>query len=187
MVEKTKNGAEKKGTPLYVKIFIALFAGIAFGYVLNFMGGVENEIINGYVLPFFQFIGDLFIKLIKMIVVPLVFFCIIDAALSLGDIKKLRSIGVKTHHLVFSNGRYFSNHRSDTCQYHQTWARLAAGNGRDSNGSERTSGYLPDTARLNPVQPIPGTDKRRDDADYRLLPVPWICHHQHRQGSAAVM
>ena len=43
MVEKTKNGAEKKGTPLYVKIFIALFAGIAFGYVLNFMGGVENE------------------------------------------------------------------------------------------------------------------------------------------------
>ena len=96
MVEKTKNGAEKKGTPLYVKIFIALFAGIAFGYVLNFMGGVENEIINGYVLPFFQFIGDLFIMLIKMIVVPLVFFCIIDAALSLGDIKKLRSIGVKT-------------------------------------------------------------------------------------------
>ena len=96
MVEKTKNGAEKKETPLYVKIFIALFAGIAFGYVLNFMGGVENEIINGYVLPFFQFIGDLFIKLIKMIVVPLVFFCIIDAALSLGDIKNLRSIGVKT-------------------------------------------------------------------------------------------
>ena len=96
MVEKTKNGAEKKETPLYVKIFIALFAGIAFGYVLNFMGGVENEIINGYVLPFFQFIGDLFIKLIEMIVVPLVFFCIIDAALSLGDIKKLRSIGVKT-------------------------------------------------------------------------------------------
>ena len=96
MVEKTKNGEEKKGTPLYVKIFIALFAGIAFGYVLNFMGGVENEIINGYVLPFFQFIGDLFIKLIKMIVVPLVFFCIIDAALSLGDIKKLRSIGIKT-------------------------------------------------------------------------------------------
>ena len=96
MVEKTKNGEEKKETPLYVKIFIALFAGIAFGYVLNFMGGVENEIINGYVLPFFQFIGDLFIKLIKMIVVPLVFFCIIDAALSLGDIKKLRSIGVKT-------------------------------------------------------------------------------------------
>ena len=82
--------------PLYVKIFIALFGGILFGYILNFMGGVENAVINDYILPFFQFIGDLFIRLIKMIVVPLVFFCIIDAALSLGDIKKLRSVGVKT-------------------------------------------------------------------------------------------
>lgn len=89
-------GKKKKETPLYVKIFIALFAGIVFGYILNFMGGVNNPIINDYILPFFQFVGDLFIKLIKMIVVPLVFFCIIDAALSLGDIKKLWSIGVKT-------------------------------------------------------------------------------------------
>ena len=88
---------------------------------------------------------------------------------------------------VFSNWRYFSNHRSDTCQYHQTGTWLAAGNGRDSNGGERTSGYLPDTARLNSVQPISGTDKRRDDADYRLFPVSWICHHQHWQGSTAVM
>lgn len=87
---------EKKKMPLYVKIFIALFSGIVFGYILNSLGGVENAVINNHLLPFFQFIGDLFIKLIKMIVVPLVFFCIIDAALSLGDIKKLRSIGVKT-------------------------------------------------------------------------------------------
>ena len=63
---------------------------------MNFLGGVNNPIINNYILPFLQFIGDLFIRLIKMIVVPLVFFCIIDAALSLGDIKKLRSIGIKT-------------------------------------------------------------------------------------------
>ena len=87
---------EKKSMPLFVKIFIALFAGIVFGYVLNFMGGVDNPVINDYILPFLQFLGDLFIRLIKMVVVPLVFFCIIDAALSLGDIKKLRSVGVKT-------------------------------------------------------------------------------------------
>lgn len=87
---------EKKQVPLYVKIFVALFSGIVFGFILNFMGGVNNPTINNYILPFLQFVGDLFIKLIKMIVVPLVFFCIIDAALSLGDIKKLRSIGIKT-------------------------------------------------------------------------------------------
>ena len=88
-----------------MKIFIALFAGIIFGYILNFMGGVENPVINEYILPFLQFLGDFFIKLIKMIVVSLVFFCIIDAALSLGDIKKLRSIGVKTIlWFLFSSG-----------------------------------------------------------------------------------
>ncbi|MFR3284750.1 MAG: hypothetical protein ACLTR6_10795 [Clostridium fessum] len=57
--------SEKAATRCTVKnIHLHVFAGIAFGYVLNFMGGVENEIINGYVLPFFQFIGDLSIKLI---------------------------------------------------------------------------------------------------------------------------
>lgn len=87
---------KKKTIPLYVKIFIALGLGIVFGFILNLLGGVENQIINSYLLPFLQFLGDMFIKLIKMVVVPLVFFCIIDAALSLGDIKKLRSVGVKT-------------------------------------------------------------------------------------------
>lgn len=86
----------RKELPLYAKIFIGLGAGIIFGFILNRMGGTENEMINGMILPLLQFFGDLFIKLIKMVVVPLVFFSIIDAALSLGDIKKLASVGVKT-------------------------------------------------------------------------------------------
>lgn len=88
--------AGTKKMALHVKIFIALFLGVGFGYVLIFMGGVNNPIINSYVLPFLQFLGDLFLKSIKMVVVPLVFFSIVDAALSLGDLKKLKSIGIKT-------------------------------------------------------------------------------------------
>lgn len=87
---------EKQPMKSHIKIFIALAGGIVFGYILNLMGGVENAFINDYILPFLQFMGDLFLKLIKMVVVPLVFFCIIDAALSLGDIKKLKVIGFKT-------------------------------------------------------------------------------------------
>lgn len=87
---------EKIKIPEYVKIFIGLFSGIAFGYVLNFMGGVNQPVINLYCIPFLQFLGDLFIKLIKMAVVPLVFFSIIDAAISLGDLNKLKSVGLKT-------------------------------------------------------------------------------------------
>lgn len=85
-----------KELPSYVKIFIGLFLGIIFGYILNIMGGTNNLIINNHLLPLLQFLGDFFIRLIKMIVVPLVFFSIMDAPISLKDINKLKSIGIKT-------------------------------------------------------------------------------------------
>ncbi|MCI6152643.1 MAG: dicarboxylate/amino acid:cation symporter [Fusobacterium perfoetens] len=87
---------DSKKIPLHIKIFIALFLGIGTGYILNFMGGVNNPMINDHILPFLQFLGDFFIKAIKMVIVPLVFFSVTDAALSLGDIKRLRSVGLKT-------------------------------------------------------------------------------------------
>ena len=96
MADESKKVQSGKTIPLYGRIFIALGIGVAFGYVLNMMGGTHNPVINGYILPFLQFLGDFFIKLIKMVVVPLVFFCIVDAALSLGDINKLKSVGVTT-------------------------------------------------------------------------------------------
>ncbi|MCF7792254.1 MAG: dicarboxylate/amino acid:cation symporter [Victivallales bacterium] len=87
---------KKKKMSLIKKIFIGLFLGILFGYILNALGGKECYHIKEYFLPFLDFVGDLFIRLIRMVVVPLVFFCIIDAAVSLGDLKKLRTIGLKT-------------------------------------------------------------------------------------------
>lgn len=87
---------KRKKLSLVKKIFIGLILGIVFGYILNFMGGTQNAIINDYIFPFLSFVGNLFIRLIRMVVVPLVLFCIIDAAISLGDIKKLRTIGFKT-------------------------------------------------------------------------------------------
>lgn len=85
-----------KRLPLHIKIFIALFLGIGSGYILNFLGGISNPMINDKIIPFLQFLGDFFIKAIKMVIVPLVFFSVTDAALSLGDIKRLRNVGLKT-------------------------------------------------------------------------------------------
>ncbi len=93
---ETLNKPKKKKMSLVIKIFIGLFLGVVVGYVLNILGGENNAVIANYIFPFLQFVGDLFIRLIRMVVVPLVLFCIIDAALSLGDIKKLRTIGIKT-------------------------------------------------------------------------------------------
>ncbi len=85
-----------KRLKMHHKIFIGLFLGVILGYILNFIGGEENAFVVTYAIPFLQFLGDVFIRLIRMIVVPLVFFSIIDGVLSLGDVRKLRSIGLKT-------------------------------------------------------------------------------------------
>lgn len=93
---ETTAAKPKKKLSLLAKIFIALGLGIVFGLILNAMGGTDVPVINDIILPILQFMGDLFIRLIRMIVVPLVFFSIMDAAFSLGDIKKLTSVGIKT-------------------------------------------------------------------------------------------
>ena len=79
---------EKKRLSLASWIFIGLIAGIAVGFA--FIGHVEAA--EKYIKPF----GTLFLNLIKFIVVPIVLFSIISGVISLGDIKKVGSIGVKT-------------------------------------------------------------------------------------------
>lgn len=97
---------KQKGLKLYHKIFIGLFLGVVIGIALNYMGGTENPFIGAKVLPFLEFLGALFLKLIKMVVVPLVFFSIIEGVTSLQDVRKLRSIGVKTVLLILGSAMF---------------------------------------------------------------------------------
>ena len=69
---------------LYTKIFIGLALGILFGI---FFGDTAN---------IFYPVGQVFIRLIKMIVIPLVFASVFVGTSSLGDPKKLGRIGGKT-------------------------------------------------------------------------------------------
>jgi Na+/H+-dicarboxylate symporter len=80
---------------LYHKIFLGLFLGIGVGVVLSSMGGPDNPTI-AKLMEFFVFLGNLFIRLIRMVIVPLVFFSITSGVINLGDIKRLRNIGFKT-------------------------------------------------------------------------------------------
>ena len=72
------------GTKLHTKILLALLAGIPLGLLL----GPRAEEIRP--------IGTLFVRLIRMIVVPLVFSSLFVGTASLGDIRKLGRIGAKT-------------------------------------------------------------------------------------------
>ncbi|WP_244281991.1 dicarboxylate/amino acid:cation symporter [Maledivibacter halophilus] len=69
---------------LSTKVFIGFALGILLGLIFK-----EKILI---IKP----LGDLFLRLIKMIVVPLVFFSIISGITSMGDIQKLKKVGTKT-------------------------------------------------------------------------------------------
>ena len=99
---KNKNVKEKKKEKkigLTTKIFIALLLGAVFGIVLCYLipdSKVKNDIIVEGIL---YVIGQGFIRLMKMLVVPLVFCSLVCGSMAIGDTKKLGTVGVRT--LVF--------------------------------------------------------------------------------------
>lgn len=79
---------EKRKLTLATKIFIALILGIIVGMALT----SHSDIAVSYIKPF----GTIFLNLIKWIVTPLVFFSIMAGVISMRDIKKVGSVGIKT-------------------------------------------------------------------------------------------
>ena len=83
----------KKGSRITTYIIIALVIGIVLGFVLN--KNVAPERIENITEPF-SLLPDVFLRLIKMIVAPLVFFTLVVGVAKLGDVKAVGRIGAKT-------------------------------------------------------------------------------------------
>lgn len=93
------NNRKTKKLGLTTKIFIALIAGAILGVFLNYgvpSGNFKDQIVVGGI---FYVIGQGFIRLMRMLVVPLVFCSLVCGSMSVGDTKKLGGVGVRT--LVF--------------------------------------------------------------------------------------
>lgn len=93
------NNRKIKKLGLTTKIFIALIAGAILGVFLNYgvpSGNFKDQIVVGGI---FYVIGQGFIRLMRMLVVPLVFCSLVCGSMSVGDTKKLGGVGVRT--LVF--------------------------------------------------------------------------------------
>ena len=73
---------------LATQIFIALVLAIIAGLLL----GKNAQLANDYIKPF----GTIFLNLLKFIVCPIVLFSILCGMISMKDIKKVGSIGLKT-------------------------------------------------------------------------------------------
>lgn len=79
---------QKKKLSLATQIFIALVLAIIVGLLM----GNHADIANSYIKPF----GTIFLNLIKFIVVPIVLFSIMCGIISMRDVRKVGSIGLKT-------------------------------------------------------------------------------------------
>ncbi len=71
-------------------IFAGLILGIVFGTVMH-----HYNLQNHFIMDTLSFIGELFIRMISMIVIPLVISAIIIGITSIGDNKQLGKLGTK--------------------------------------------------------------------------------------------
>lgn len=79
-------------TPLWKRVLFALVLGIVAGVL---MGEHVNSI---------KWIGDLFIRAIKMLIVPLIFFSLVSGITAVGDIGKLGKVGGRAIGLFLLTG-----------------------------------------------------------------------------------
>ncbi len=70
--------------PLWARVLIGLFAGGLLGYLFGETAAQAKPI------------GDAFVKLIRMLIVPLIFTTLTAGVIAMGDPKKLGSLGLRT-------------------------------------------------------------------------------------------
>ncbi|HUP59052.1 MAG TPA: dicarboxylate/amino acid:cation symporter [Thermoanaerobaculia bacterium] len=86
----------RRGIPLHTKILIGLIAGAAIGGTLNAIFGAGAPTLVFIADHFTNPIGQLFLRLLLLLVVPLVFSSLVIGVAGLGDLRRIGRIGVKS-------------------------------------------------------------------------------------------
>ena len=76
--------------PVYLQILIGMCAGIIMGLIAVHMNG--HQVITNWVKPW----GQLFIRLLQLVAIPLVFVSLVKGVIGLTDISRFSKMGVKT-------------------------------------------------------------------------------------------
>lgn len=92
----SKKKSKDSSMQLATKILIALAIGVVVGIIVHefLPAGTfrDTVLVNGI----FHLVGQMFLRAIMMLVVPLVFISLVNGAASMGDITKLGRVGAKT-------------------------------------------------------------------------------------------
>jgi len=87
---------QPKGMALHTKILIGLAVGTIAGVAVNRLVGGDNPRVAWVIDNFTHPVGQLFLRLLLMIVVPLVFASLVVGVAGIGDIRKLGRVGLKS-------------------------------------------------------------------------------------------
>ncbi|MBV7440914.1 dicarboxylate/amino acid:cation symporter [Weeksellaceae bacterium TAE3-ERU29] len=80
-----------KKLELHWQIMIGMIVGITFGYLMTFWSG-GAKFINDWIVPF----GTIFIRLLKLIAIPLILASLVKGISDLQDISKFKNMGIRT-------------------------------------------------------------------------------------------
>ncbi len=86
---------EKKSLPLHTQIFIGLFVGLMAGLAVNFFAP-QSETVKWVASNVAYPIGQIFLRLIFMVIIPLIFSAIVLGVSDLGDVGRIGRVGLKT-------------------------------------------------------------------------------------------
>ncbi len=86
----------RKKRPLHTKILLGLAAGVLAGIAVNVLLGPGDHRLEWTVANITSPVGNIWLRLLLMVVMPLVFSALVTGVAGMGDVRKLGRVGVKT-------------------------------------------------------------------------------------------
>ncbi len=93
--ETSETSEKRRKLPIHTKILIGLLTGAVLGIASNILFGGDPRLIWVIEGPAY-FVGQVFLRMIFMVVVPLIFCALALGVAELGDVRRLGRIGAKT-------------------------------------------------------------------------------------------
>jgi Na+/H+-dicarboxylate symporter len=91
---------KKRSFPIYMQILVGMITGIIIGFIALQLKG--ERFVNYWIVPW----GQIFIRLLQLIAIPLIFVSLIKGIMSLDSIKSFSRLGIKTLALFLSTSLF---------------------------------------------------------------------------------
>jgi len=98
---KDETPDQASGWPLHTRILLAMLLGVTAGVLANALVGGQSPGVTWVITNITEPAGQLFLRLLLMIVVPLVFSSLVVGVAAIGDVRKVGRVGLKAFVYTF--------------------------------------------------------------------------------------